>query len=114
MNPNPNCYRVAGELPPVIMITYGAPKLVSVSVSVLDPPTPNSLLHTQLELEAEVGIEPTIQLLQSRALPLGDPAFVSPKAYNASASTQVPFFTLLPRFIVRIPADVGLPKVPPA
>jgi hypothetical protein len=75
MNPNPNCYRVAGELPPVILISGGAPNLVSVSVSVLDPPTPNSLLRTQLELEARVGIEPTnTQLLQSRALPLGYPA----------------------------------------
>ena len=31
--------------------------MVSVLVSVADPSTPKSLLHTQLELEAEVGIE---------------------------------------------------------
>jgi hypothetical protein len=35
-------------------------KLVSVLVSVADPAPRNSLLHAQLELEAEVGIEPTI------------------------------------------------------
>ncbi len=32
-------------------------KSVSVLVSVADPATPKPLLHTQLELEAEVGIE---------------------------------------------------------
>jgi hypothetical protein len=32
------------------------------------------MLLKQLELEARVGIEPTMQLLQSRALPLGYPA----------------------------------------
>jgi hypothetical protein len=47
---------------------------VSVLVSVADSLTPKPLLHTQLELEARVGIEPTMQLLQSRALPLGYPA----------------------------------------
>jgi hypothetical protein len=56
MNPNPNCYGVAGELPPVILISSGAPNLVSVSVSVWTPRPPNPLLHTQLELEARVGI----------------------------------------------------------
>lgn len=37
----------------------------------------NSLETQQTQknrLEARVGIEPTMQLLQSRALPLGDPA----------------------------------------
>ena len=34
----------------------------------------NSLSKRSLELEARVGIEPTMQLLQSRALPLGYPA----------------------------------------
>ena len=33
--------------------------LVSVSVSVFDPPPSNSLLHKQFRLEARVGIEPT-------------------------------------------------------
>ncbi len=64
MNLNPNCYRVAGELPPVILISSGAPNLVSVSVSALDPPTPNSLLRTQLELEARVGIEPSLRAVR--------------------------------------------------
>jgi hypothetical protein len=32
---------------------------VSVLVSTMDHPEPNSLLHTQLELEAGVGVEPT-------------------------------------------------------
>jgi hypothetical protein len=49
-------------------------KMVSVLVSVADPGPPKPMLHTQLELEARVGIEPTMQLLQSRALPLGYPA----------------------------------------
>jgi hypothetical protein len=43
-------------------------------MSVADARISISLLHTQLELEARVGIEPTMQLLQSRALPLGYPA----------------------------------------
>ena len=34
----------------------------------------NPLPPMRLELEARVGIEPTMQLLQSRALPLGYPA----------------------------------------
>ena len=34
----------------------------------------NSLTKRSLEVEARVGIEPTMQLLQSRALPLGYPA----------------------------------------
>ena len=34
----------------------------------------NPLQKSNLELEARVGIEPTMQLLQSRALPLGYPA----------------------------------------
>ena len=40
-----------------------------------DPRTPKSPSKRHLELEARVGIEPTMQLLQSRALPLGYPAF---------------------------------------
>ena len=48
--------------------------MVSVLVSVADSLTTKPLLHTQLALEARVGIEPTMQLLQSRALPLGYPA----------------------------------------
>jgi hypothetical protein len=38
---------------------------VSVLVSVLDHPTPNSLLHSQLEMEAGVRIELTIGVLQA-------------------------------------------------
>ena len=49
-------------------------KWVSDLVSVTDAAPLESLLHSQLELEARVGIEPTMQLLQSRALPLGYPA----------------------------------------
>jgi hypothetical protein len=37
---------------------------------------PNSLVPNQLKLEARVGIEPTMRLLQSPALPLGYPATV--------------------------------------
>jgi hypothetical protein len=45
-------------------------KSVSVLVSVADPATPKPLLHTQLELEAEVGIEPSRRnLTQIRILP---------------------------------------------
>ena len=46
-------------LPPVTLGSYGAGKLVSVLVSVLDSLPPNLLLHSQLSLEARVGIEPT-------------------------------------------------------
>jgi hypothetical protein len=48
--------------------------LVSVLVSVADALPLKPLLHSQFGLEARVGIEPTMQLLQSRALPLGYPA----------------------------------------
>ena len=61
MKPNPDCYGVTGELPPVNLIAYGAPKLVSVPVSIWTPRPPNTLLHTQLELEAGVGIEHQLQ-----------------------------------------------------
>ena len=45
----------------------------------------NSLLLQQLNLEARVGIEPTMQLLQSRALPLGYPAIrVRATIWNAA------------------------------
>ncbi len=49
-------------------------KMVSVLVSFWTPAPLKPLLHTQYGLEARVGIEPTMQLLQSRALPLGYPA----------------------------------------
>ena len=45
-----------GELTPVTLSSYGVGKLVSVLVSVADSLAPNSLLHTQLEMEARVGI----------------------------------------------------------
>jgi hypothetical protein len=48
--------------------------MVSVLVSVADALPLKPLLHSQFGLEARVGIEPTMQLLQSRALPLGYPA----------------------------------------
>ena len=38
----------------------------------------NKLNNNKLEMEARVGIEPTMQLLQSRALPLGYPAIRRP------------------------------------
>ena len=47
---------------------------MSVLVSVADSRALKPLLHSQFGLEARVGIEPTMQLLQSRALPLGYPA----------------------------------------
>ena len=59
---------------PVALSSNGVVERVSVLVSVGTPWTPDSLLNTQLGLEARVGIEPTMQLLQSRALPLGYPA----------------------------------------
>ena len=37
-------------------------------VSVADPSTPKSLLHTQLELEAEVGIEQSQKIFQNPLL----------------------------------------------
>ena len=57
MKPRPQRYGVAGVFAPVTSVSHGVGKLVSVLVSVADPAPSNSLLHTQLELEAEVGIE---------------------------------------------------------
>ena len=48
---------------------------MSVLVSVGTTRPRNQLILSQLNMEARVGIEPTMQLLQSRALPLGYPAF---------------------------------------
>jgi hypothetical protein len=59
MKPVPRSYGVSGELKPVKPSSYGVVNMVSVLVSVADSCTLTSLLHTQLELEAEVGIEPT-------------------------------------------------------
>ena len=70
----PESQRVVAELNPVALSSHGVVNLVSVLVSVADSPASKPPLHTQLELEARVGIEPTMQLLQSRALPLGYPA----------------------------------------
>jgi hypothetical protein len=50
-----------GELSPVTLSSYGVGKLVSVLVSVADSLAPKPLLHTQLGLEARVGIEPTLR-----------------------------------------------------
>ena len=52
------------ELTPVTLNSHGVGKLVSVLVSVVDHSTPNSLLHSQLEMEAGVRIELTIGVLQ--------------------------------------------------
>jgi hypothetical protein len=59
MKPVPRSYGVSGELKPVKPNSYGVVNMVSVLVSVADPAPSNSLLLKQLELEAEVGIEPT-------------------------------------------------------
>jgi hypothetical protein len=67
----PQCQRVVGELTPVTLNSHGVGKLVSVLVSVADHTAPSSLLPTQLEMEAGVGIEPTLGVLQTPALPLG-------------------------------------------
>ena len=48
-----------GELSPVTLSSYGVGNVVSVLVSVADSLAPKPLLHTQLGLEARVGIEPT-------------------------------------------------------
>ena len=52
-----------GELSPVTLSSYGVGKLVSVLVSVADSLAPKPLLHTQLGMEARVGIEPTHKAL---------------------------------------------------
>jgi len=44
-------------------------KLVSVLVSVADHSAPKPLLHTQLELEAEVGIEQEQEVFQKLTAP---------------------------------------------
>jgi hypothetical protein len=54
------------ELTPVTLNSHGVGKLVSVLVSVVDHSTPNSLLHSQLEMEAGVRIELTIGVLQAK------------------------------------------------
>jgi hypothetical protein len=54
-----------GELTPVTLNSHGVEKLVSVLVSIVDHSTPNSLLHSQLEMEAGVRIELTIGVLQA-------------------------------------------------
>ena len=56
MKPVPRSYGVSGELKPVKPNSYGVVNMVSVLMSVADPASPLSLLHTQLDLEAEVGI----------------------------------------------------------
>ena len=71
---------IAGESSRILKQSWNNPKIVSQTVSHWASETPNSVLHTQLELEARVGIEPTMQLLQSRALPLGYPATGEDKA----------------------------------
>jgi hypothetical protein len=96
MNPNPNCYGVAGELPPVILISGGAPNLVSVSVSVLDPPAPNSLLRTQLELEARVGIE---QVWALYAISKAHPQCLRHQRHSASKLSNSPMVRHFRRFV---------------
>ena len=56
MKPVPRSYGVSGELKPVKPNSYGVVNMVSVLVSVADSYTLTPLLHTQLELEARVGI----------------------------------------------------------
>jgi hypothetical protein len=63
--------------------------MVSVLVSVADALPTKPLLHKQLGLEARVGIEPTMRLLQSPALPLGYPALGSEKCIFFQAAAQV-------------------------
>ena len=48
--------------------------MVSVLVSVADSYATKPLPLKRFRMEAEVGIEPTMRLLQSPALPLGYPA----------------------------------------
>ena len=55
------------ELTPVTLNSHGVGKLVSVRVSVVDHTAPNSLLRSQLEMEAGVRIELTIGVLQTPA-----------------------------------------------
>ena len=74
MKPFPVTQRVVGELSPVKLSSSGAVKLVSALVSVRTSFLPKPLPHTRLAMEARIGIEPMMQLLQSRALPLGYPA----------------------------------------
>src|ERR1017187_3924398 len=57
MKPVPRSYGVSGELKPVKPNSYGVVNMVSVLVSVADSYTLTPLLHTQLGLEARVGIE---------------------------------------------------------
>src|ERR1039457_1313149 len=50
---------MAGESSRILEQSWNNPKIVSQTVSHWLSESPNSLLHTQLELEARVGIEPT-------------------------------------------------------
>jgi hypothetical protein len=63
----------SGVLQPVTTSSYGAGKLVSVLVSVWTPEPPKPLLHTQLELEASVGIGQEFWLFQKPITPLLPP-----------------------------------------
>jgi hypothetical protein len=56
MKPVPRSYGVSGELKPVKPNSYGVVNMVSVLMSVGTPAPPKPILHTQLELEARVGI----------------------------------------------------------
>ena len=57
-----------------------------------------TLTQKRFDLEARVGIEPTMQLLQSRALPLGYPATGNPKPkfLFSPAQVQSPFNLQIP------------------
>ena len=57
MKPFPVTQRVVGELSPVKLSSSGAVKLVSALVSVGTSFLPKPLLHTQLVMEARIGIE---------------------------------------------------------
>ena len=63
---------------PVTLNSHGVGKLVSVLVSVVDHTAPSSLLPTQLEMEAGVGIERLI---------LGFPVFYEPRLQRVRDSS---------------------------
>jgi hypothetical protein len=52
---------IAGEFSRILKQSWNNPKIVSQTVSHWLPESPNPLLHTQLELEARVGIEQQLQ-----------------------------------------------------
>ena len=84
---------------------------MSVLVSVLDPSTPKPLLRKQLELEAEVGIEPTNEAFAEPCLTTWLPRHPSEQLRLLVASPQAKVFFWQMSWILarhRVGTELGL------